>query len=82
VEKELRKLLDAKIIFQVRHSSWVENLIAVRKKTRKFHLCVDFHNLNNAFEKDKYHVPPMDQILYLLSGSKMFSLLDGFLRYN
>jgi len=30
--QELRKLLDAKIIFQARHSTWVENLVPVRKK--------------------------------------------------
>jgi hypothetical protein len=31
--QELRKILDAKIIFQVRHSSWVANLVPVRKKS-------------------------------------------------
>jgi hypothetical protein len=31
--QELRKLLDAKIIFQVRHSAWVANLVPVRKKS-------------------------------------------------
>jgi hypothetical protein len=31
--QELRKLLDARIIFQVRHSAWVGNLVSVRKKS-------------------------------------------------
>jgi hypothetical protein len=31
--QELKKLLDAKIIFQVRHSAWVANLVPVRKKS-------------------------------------------------
>ena len=30
--RELRKLLDVKIIFQVRHSAWVANLILMREK--------------------------------------------------
>jgi hypothetical protein len=30
--QELKKLLDAKIIFQVRHSAWVANLVPIRKK--------------------------------------------------
>jgi hypothetical protein len=52
MQKELKKLLDAKIIFQVRHSSWVANLVPVKKKSGEIHLCVDFHNLNKAFEKE------------------------------
>jgi hypothetical protein len=31
--QELKTLLDAKIIFQVRHFAWVENLVPVRKKS-------------------------------------------------
>jgi hypothetical protein len=50
--QELNKLLDAKIIFQVRHSSWVENLVPIRKKSGEIRLCVDFRNLNRESEKD------------------------------
>ena len=32
VKKELNKLLDAKIVFLVRYSRWVSNLVPVRKK--------------------------------------------------
>jgi hypothetical protein len=46
--QELKKLLDAKIIFQFRHSAWVENLVPIRKNSREIHLCVDFRNLNRA----------------------------------
>jgi hypothetical protein len=46
--QELKKLLDAKIIFQFRHSTWVENLVPIRKNSREIHLCVDFRNLNKA----------------------------------
>jgi hypothetical protein len=61
--QELKKFLDAKIIFQVRHSTWVENLVPDRKKSREIFLCVDFRNLNIASEKDNYPVPPMEQLL-------------------
>jgi hypothetical protein len=80
--QELRKLLDAKIIFQVRHSAWVANLVPVRKKSGEIRLCVDFRNLNRASEKDNYPVPPMEQLLQTVSGSEIFSLLDGFSGYN
>jgi hypothetical protein len=67
--QELRKILDAKIIFQVRHSAWVANLVRVRKKSGEIRLCVDFQNLNRASEKDNYPVPPMEQLLQAMSGS-------------
>ena len=32
IQSEVNKLLDARIIFKVRHSEWVSNLVPVRKK--------------------------------------------------
>jgi hypothetical protein len=82
IKNELKKLFDVKNIFQVRHSDSVENLVLVRKKNREIRLCVDFKNLNKASKKDNCVVPPMDQILQLVSRLEMLSLLDGFLGYN
>jgi hypothetical protein len=82
VQKELNKLLSAKIIFPVRHTQWVSNLVPVRKKNREIWLCVDFRNLNKVSDKDNYPVPPMEQILQQVSGSERLSLLDGFSGYN
>ena len=42
IQNEVKKLLDAKIIFRVRHLEWVENLVQVRKKYGEIILCVDF----------------------------------------
>ena len=60
IQSEVKKLLDAKIIFKVRHSEWVVNLVPVRKNSGKIRLCVDFRNLNRASHKDNYPVPPME----------------------
>jgi hypothetical protein len=46
IQKELKKLLDVWIIFKVRNSIWVSNLVLVRKKFGEIRLCVDFINLN------------------------------------
>ena len=81
-QNEVNKLLDAKIIFIVRHSEWVANLVPVRKNYGEIRLCVDFRNLNRASYKDNYPVPPMEQILQMVLHSELFSLLDGFSGYN
>ena len=60
----------------------MENIIPVRKKNGDIRLCVDFWNLNKVSEKENYLVPPMEKILQQVSGSEMFSLLDGFSGYN
>ena len=54
----------------------------VRKKLGEIRLCMDFRNLNRASDKDNYLVPPMEQLLQMVFGSEMFSLLDGFSGYN
>ena len=82
IQSEVKKLLEPKIIFKVKHSEWVSNLVPVRKNSREIRLYVDFRNLNCASDKDNYLVPPMEQILQMVSGSELFSLLDGFSGYN
>ena len=82
IQSEVKKLLDARIIFKFRHFEWVSNLVPVRKKSGEIRLCVDFRNLNRASDKDNYPVPPMEQLLQMVSGSELFSLLDGFSGYN
>ena len=82
IQNEVKKLLDAKIIFRVRHSEWVANLVPVRKKSGEIKLCVDFRNLNHASDKYNYPVPPMEQILQMVLVFELFSLLDGFSGYN
>ena len=82
IQSEVKKLLDARIIFKFRHSKWVSNLVPVRKKSGEIRLCIDFRNLNRASDKDNYPVPPMEQLLQMVSSSELFSLLDGFSIYN
>ena len=57
IEKEVKKLLDAKIIVPLRYSSWVANLVRVTKKNGEIRLCVDFRNLNRSSLKDNYPLP-------------------------
>ena len=63
IEKEVKKLLDAKIIVPVKYSSWIANLMPVRKENGEIRLCVDFRNLNISCLKDNYSLPKIDQIL-------------------
>ena len=82
VKKELNKSLVDKIIFVLQHTTWVENLVLVRKKLGDIRILIDFINLNQVSLKDNYHVLAMEQILQSVSRSVMLSLLEGFYGYN
>jgi hypothetical protein len=68
MEKEVKELLDAKIIIPLRHSDWVANLVHVRKKNGEIILCVDFRNLNRSPKKDNYSLPKMKHIFQRVTG--------------
>ena len=82
IEKEIKKLLIAKIIVPLRYSKWIANLVVVRKKNGEIRLCVDFINLNKCSKKDNYPLPKMEHLLQRVSGARVMSSLDGFSGYN
>lgn len=75
-------MLKARIIYPIHHSTWIANIVPVKKKNGEIRIWVDFRNLNQASLKDNYPLPAMDHILQTVSGSEMMSMLDGFLGYN
>ena len=82
MKKEVFKLIESGIIFPIKHTSWVANLVPIRKKKGELRLCVDFRDLNSASLKDRHSLPSMEQILQYVSSVECFSLLDGYSRYN
>ena len=80
IEKEIKKLFEAKIIVSLRHSKWLENVVPVRKKNGEIRTCIDFRNLNRVSLKDNDPLPKMDHILQRAIESQRLSMLDGFFR--
>ena len=78
-EKEIRKLLNAKIIVTLIFSKWVANLVPIRKKNAEIQLCIDFIIINKVSLKDNYPFPKMEHILQKVVGSGRISTMDGFL---
>jgi hypothetical protein len=64
IKAELDKMEESRVIYHVRYSQWVSNLVLVRKKTGDILLCVYFRHLNRMSLKDNYPVPPMEEILH------------------
>nr|GEW16750.1 DNA-directed DNA polymerase [Tanacetum cinerariifolium] len=69
IKKEVKKLLDAGLIYPISDSPWVSPV------------CIDYRKLNEATRKDHFPLPFMDQMLERLVGNEYYCFLDGFSTY-
>lgn len=67
--REVHKMLEAKIIYPIHHSTWIATTVPFQKKNGEIRICVDFWNLNLSSLKDNYGLPNMDHILQTVAGS-------------
>ena len=56
--------------------------MVVKKKTGKWHVCVDFTDLNKACPKDPFPMPRIDQLVDATIGHPRMSFLDAFQGYH
>ena len=75
-------MLEAGFIREVEYPDWLANVVVVPKKERKWWVCVDYTNLNNAYPKDSFPLPRIDQIVDSTVGQGMLSFLDAFSGYH
>ncbi|MBW0569736.1 hypothetical protein O181_109451 [Austropuccinia psidii MF-1] len=72
----------AKSFIQPSSSSKGAPVLFVKKKDGGLCLCVIYHKLNAVTRKNRYPVPPMNQILTVFNGSTIFSKIDLPGAYN
>ena len=82
IKAEIEKLLKAGFIYPIPLTEWVSNPVPVDKKQGAIRICTDFCDLNHACPKENFSTPFIDQILDECVGSKVFSFMEGFSRYN
>jgi ribonuclease HI len=82
VEAEVQRLQYAKVIREVLYPVWLANTVPVKKKNRKWRMCIDFTDLNKARKKDDFPLERVDKIVDDASNSEMLLLLDMFLGYH
>ncbi|MBW0572687.1 hypothetical protein O181_112402, partial [Austropuccinia psidii MF-1] len=59
-----------------------EPVLFVKKKDGGLCLCVDYRKLNAVTRKNRYPVPPMNQLLTVFNGATIFSKIDLHGAYN
>ena len=70
-----RKLLKAGVI-EPSTSAWNSNLLIVKKKTGGYRVCCDWRRVNQVTKPMSSNLPPIQQNLDCLGGSKFFTALD------
>ena len=57
ISEEVQKLLATGFIKEVSHPEWLANPVLVKKKNRKWRMCVDYTGLNKACPKVPFPLP-------------------------
>ena len=60
---KVQRLLDAKVIREVKYSEWLANVVLVPKKNGKMRMCIDFIDLNKACKKGSFLLPRIDTLI-------------------
>ncbi|GAU39748.1 hypothetical protein TSUD_219910 [Trifolium subterraneum] len=81
-EKAVKDLLEANFISEAKYTTWLSNVVLVKKSNGKWRMCVDYTDLNRACPKDAYHLPCIDRLVDNSSGFKLLSFLDAYSGYN
>ncbi|GAU46452.1 hypothetical protein TSUD_402190 [Trifolium subterraneum] len=81
-EKAVKDLLEANFISEAKYTTWLSNVVLVKKSNGKWRMCVDYTDLNRACPKDSYALPCIDRLVDNSSGFKLLSLLDAYSGYN
>jgi hypothetical protein len=79
---ELRKHLEAGFIKEVFHPTWLVNPVLVKKKNRKWWMCVDYTSLNKAWPKVPFPLPRIDQIVDSIAWCELLCFLNAYSRYH
>jgi hypothetical protein len=75
---EVQRLLDARFIQEVHYSSWLVNVVMVKKKNNKWRMCTDFTDINKCCVKEDFPLSRIDKVVDSATGCETMALLDYF----
>ena len=78
IREDVMKLKHTNAIKEVFYPEWLANTMVVKKKNRKWQVCVDFTDLNKTCPKDPFPIPRIDQLVDVIAGHPRISFLDAF----
>ena len=73
---QIDELVRQGVLEETDGGGWASPICLVRKKSGKYRMCADLRRLNAVTRPSSYPIPRMDDTLDVLSGSKMWCVLD------
>ena len=61
------------------YPDWLANVVLVKKANEKWHMCIDFIDLNKVCSKDSCLLLWIDQLVDVTSGYELLSFMDAFI---
>jgi hypothetical protein len=72
---EVKRLLSAGVIREVKYPDWLANTVMVKKANDKWRMCIDFIDLNKACPKDEFPLPRIYSLVDAAASLELMSLL-------
>ena len=80
--EETDKLVQAGFIQKAHYTTWLANVVMVKKSNGKWRMCVDYTGLNKACPKDSYSLPTIDRFVDGAAGHQILSFFNAYSSYN
>jgi len=69
-------------VAEARYTTWLANVVPVKKPNGKWRMFVDYTNLNKACPRDAYPLPSIDRLVDGTTSHTTLSFLDAYSGYN
>jgi len=76
--KEDDKLVKVGFIKKAHYTTWLANVVMVKKLNGKWRICIDYTDLNKTCMKDSYPLPSIDCLVDGAFGHHILSFLDAY----
>ena len=82
IGEDVQKLLTMGFIREVNYPEWLSNVVMVKKHNGKWRMCQDFSNLNDAYPKDSFPLPRIDQLVDATADHQLLRMMDAYSGYK
>jgi len=80
--KEADKLVKVDFFKKAHYTTWLTNVVMVKKPNGKWRMCMDYTDLNKTCPKDVYPLPSIDRLVDGVVRHHILSFLDAYSGYD
>lgn len=78
INKEVEKQKHNGFVIEVYYLDWLANMAVVQKKNDKWHVCINFTDLNKVCLKDKFPLPKINLLVDTTIEHELLSFMDAY----